>query len=99
MISPISPKGAQGRSLFASEPKRKSTSFASVRITGSVLNHNQRRSKNHLCIRNNVRLILVFLDVLNRGQEGGRGYFTALMNSLASARESYEVDCGGFCFK
>ena len=32
--------------------------------------------------------MLVFLDVLNRGREGGRGYFTALINSLADARES-----------
>ena len=39
-------------------------------------------------IRNNVRLILTFLDVLNRGREGGRGYFTVLIKSLADARES-----------
>ena len=38
-------------------------------------------------IRNNVRLILVFLDVLNLGREAGRGYFMVLINSLADARE------------
>ena len=41
-----------------------------------------------LLIRNNVRLILVFLDGLNEGREGRRGYFTVLINSLVNALES-----------
>ena len=39
-------------------------------------------------IRNNVRLILILLDVLNRVREGGSGYFTVLINSLTDAQES-----------
>ena len=39
-------------------------------------------------IRNNVNLVLFFLDVLNRGREEGRGCFTVLINFLADARES-----------
>ena len=49
---------------------------------------NQRALRAISLIRNNVRLILTFFDVLNRGREGGRGYFTFLIKSLADERQS-----------
>ena len=45
--------------------------------------HYQRDSKSHFVSTKQRKVN----DVLNRGQEGGRGYFTVLRNSLADARE------------